>query len=96
VKLTDVIRRPLITEKTTIQREDGRTVVFQVAAGANKIEIKQAVEQLLGSKVESVRTALAHGKFKRQGRFAGRRSDWKKAYVRLKDGEKLPEFLAGA
>jgi large subunit ribosomal protein L23 len=96
VKLTDVIRRPLITEKTTIQREDGRTVVFQVAAGANKIEIKQAVEQLLGSKVESVRTALAHGKVKRQGRFAGRRSDWKKAYVRLKDGEKLPEFLAGA
>jgi large subunit ribosomal protein L23 len=96
VKLTDVIRRPLITEKTTIQREDGRTVVFQVAAHANKIEIKQAVEQLLGSKVESVRTALAHGKFKRQGRFAGRRSDWKKAYVRLKDGEKLPEFLAGA
>jgi large subunit ribosomal protein L23 len=96
VKLTDVIRRPLITEKTTIQREDGRTIVFQVAADANKIEIKQAVEQLLGSKVESVRTALAHGKFKRQGRFAGRRSDWKKAYVRLKEGEKLPEFLAGA
>lgn len=96
MKLTDVIRRPLITEKTTIQREDGRTVVFQVAVGANKIEIKRAVEQLLGSKVESVRTALAHGKFKRQGRFAGRRSDWKKAYVRLKAGEKLPEFLAGA
>jgi large subunit ribosomal protein L23 len=96
VKLTDVIRRPLITEKTTIQREDGRTVVFQVAADANKVEIKRAVEKLLGSKVESVRTAIAHGKVKRQGRFAGRRSDWKKAYVRLKDGEKLPEFLEGA
>jgi large subunit ribosomal protein L23 len=96
MKLTDVIRRPLITEKTTILREDGRTVVFQVAAGANKIEIKRAVEKLLGSKVAEVRTALAHGKFKRQGRFAGRRSDWKKAYVRLKDGEKLPEFLEGA
>jgi len=96
VKLTDVIRRPLITEKTTIQREDGRTVVFQVAADANKVEIKRAVEKLLGSKVESVRTAIAHGKVKRQGKFAGRRSDWKKAYVRLKDGEKLPEFLEGA
>ena len=96
MKLTDVIRRPLITEKTTILREDGRTVVFQVAAGANKIEIKRAVEKLLGSKVAEVRTALAHGKIKRQGRFAGRRSDWKKAYVRLKDGEKLPEFLEGA
>jgi large subunit ribosomal protein L23 len=96
MKLTDVIRRPLITEKTTILREDGRTVVFQVAAGANKIEIKRAVEKLLGSKVAEVRTALAHGKVKRQGRFSGRRSDWKKAYVRLKDGEKLPEFLEGA
>jgi large subunit ribosomal protein L23 len=96
VKLTDVIRRPLITEKTTIQREDGRTVVFQVAADANKVEIKRAVEKLLGSKVESVRTAISHGKIKRQGKFAGRRSDWKKAYVRLKDGEKLPEFLEGA
>jgi large subunit ribosomal protein L23 len=96
MKLTDVIRRPLITEKTTIQREDGRTMVFQVAADANKVEIKQAVEKLLGSKVESVRTALAHGKVKRQGRFSGRRPDWKKAYVRLREGEKLPEFLEGA
>jgi large subunit ribosomal protein L23 len=95
VKLTDVIRRPLVTEKTTILREDGRTIVFQVATGANKIEIKQAIEKLLGSKVESIRTAMAHGKVKRQGRFSGRRSDWKKAYVRLKLGEKIPEFLEG-
>jgi large subunit ribosomal protein L23 len=96
VKLTDVIRRPLITEKTTILREDGRTIVFHVASAANKIEIKQAIEKLLGSKVESIRTSVAHGKIKRQGRFSGRRSDWKKAYVRLKDGEKIPEFLEGA
>jgi large subunit ribosomal protein L23 len=96
MKLTDVIRRPLITEKTTILREDGRTIVFQVATGANTIEIKQAIEKLLGSKVESIRTAMAHGKVKRQGRFSGRRSDWKKAYVRLKLGEKIPEFLEGA
>jgi large subunit ribosomal protein L23 len=96
VKLTDVIRRPLITEKTTILREDGRTIVFQVATGANKIEIKQAIEKLFGSKVESIRTSVAHGKVKRQGRFSGRRSDWKKAYVRLREGEKIPEFLEGA
>jgi large subunit ribosomal protein L23 len=96
VKLTDVIRRPLVTEKTTILREDGRTIVFQVAADASKVEIRHAIEKLLGSKVESVRTAIAHGKIKRQGRFSGRRPDWKKAYVRLKDGEKIPEFLEGA
>jgi large subunit ribosomal protein L23 len=96
MNLTDVIRRPLITEKTSILREDGRTIVFQVAPRANKTEIKRAIERLLGSKVESVRTSIAHGKVKRQGRFAGRRSDWKKAYVRLRPGEKMPEFLEGA
>ena len=96
MKLTDVIRRPLITEKTTVAREDGRTLVFQVAMDANKIDIKRAVEQLFGSKVANVRTSLAHGKIKRQGRYAGRRSDWKKAYVTLREGEKLPEFLEGA
>lgn len=96
MKLTDVIRRPLITEKTTLLREDGQTIVFEVAAGATKVEIKQAVEKLLGSKVAGVRTAIAHGKFKRQGRFMGQRPDWKKAYVRLRDGEKIPEFLEGA
>jgi large subunit ribosomal protein L23 len=96
MKLTDVIRRPLITEKTTIIRDDGRTIVFQVAKDANKIDIRRAVEQLLGAKVESVRTSLAHGKMKRQGRYVGRRSDWKKAYVKLREGEKMPEFLQGA
>jgi large subunit ribosomal protein L23 len=96
MKLTDIIRRPLITEKTTLLREAGRTVVFEVAAGATKIDIKRAVETLLGSKVEHVRTAIAHGKVKRQGRFSGQRSDWKKAYVKLRAGEKLPEFFEGA
>ncbi len=96
MKLTDVIRRPLITEKTTLLREDGQTVVFEVARDANKIQIKQAIEKLLGAKVADVRTALAHGKMKRQGKFQGRRSDWKKAYVTLREGEKMPEFLEGA
>jgi len=96
MELTDVIRRPLITEKTSILREDGRTIVFQVASAANKTEVRRAVELLLGSKVDSVRTAIAHGKVKRQGRYAGRRSDWKKAYVKLREGAKMPEFLEGA
>ena len=97
MKLTEVIRRPLITEKTSIMRgEDGRTIVFHVAVGANRTEIKRAVEKLLGSKVATVRTAIAHGKIKRQGRFSGQRSDWKKAYVTLREGEKMPEIFEGA
>ncbi|HJO17492.1 MAG: 50S ribosomal protein L23 [Vicinamibacterales bacterium] len=96
MKLTEVIRRPLITEKTTVMREDGLTLAFQVAMNATKIEVKQAVEQLFKIKVASVRTSITHGKTKRQGRFVGQRPDWKKAYVRLRDGEKMPEFLEGA
>ena len=96
MKLTDVIRRPLVTEKTTLIREENRTLVFEVASGATKVDIKRAVEKLLGSKVAAVRTAISHGKMKRQGRFVGQRSDWKKAYVKLREGEKIPEFLEGA
>ena len=96
IKVTDVVRRPLITEKTSILREDGRTIVFEVATGANKTQIRRAIEQLLGSKVARVRTNIAHGKIKRQGRYAGRRPDWKKAYVTLREGQKMPEFLEGA
>ena len=96
MKTTDVIRRPLITEKTSLLREDGRTIVFHVAPHANKVEIKRAVEQLLGAKVAAIRTSIVHGKVKRQGRYAGQRPDWKKAYVTLREGEKMPEFLEGA
>ena len=96
MKLTDVIRRPLITEKTTIARELSTVIVFQVASDATKIDVKNAVEKLLGAKVASVRTGIMHGKIKRQGRFAGQRSDWKKAWVRLKAGEKVPEIFEGA
>ena len=78
MKLTDVIRRPLVTEKTTLMREIGRTIVFEVATDATKVDVRRAVEKLLGSKVETVRTALAHGKMKRQGRFVGQRSDWRR------------------
>ena len=96
MKLTEVIRRPLVTEKTTVMKEDGRTLVFEVARQANKLDVKRAVETLLGPKVALVRTSIAHGKQKRQGQFVGRRSDWKKAYVVLREGEKLPDFADNA
>jgi large subunit ribosomal protein L23 len=96
MKPTEVIRRPLVTEKTTIAREQGgEVVVFEVATGATKIDVRRAVEKLFGVKVANVRTQIAHGKFKRQGRFEGQRPDWKKAWVRLKAGEKAPDFIEG-
>ena len=95
MKPTDVIRRPLVTEKTTIARESGEVVVFEVARAATKVDVRRAVEKLFGTKVASVRTQIGHGKFKRQGRFEGQRPDWKKAWVRLKAGEKVPDFIEG-
>jgi len=96
MKLTDVITRPLVTEKSTVLRETSNTLIFEVARNATKLDIKRAVEKLFGTKVADVRTSINHGKVKRQGRFSGRRSDWKKAWVRLRDGEKVPEVLEGA
>ena len=96
MKITDVIRRPIITEKTSVARDAGNTIVFEVAKDATKVDIKKAVESLFGSKVATVRTSITHGKVKRQGKFEGRRSDWKKAWVRLRAGEKVPDFLEGA
>ena len=91
-----VIRRPLVTEKSTLQRETGANVIaFEVAPGANKIQVKNAVEELFKVKVEEVRLFNVRGKMKRMGRFAGKRRDWRKAYVRLKEGEKAPEFFEG-
>jgi len=94
--LYEVIRRPLITEKSTLLKETQRSVCFEVHRDATKPEIKKAVEALFGVKVENVRVANVHGKLKRQGRFAGRRPDWKKAYVVLKQGEKMIEFFEQA
>lgn len=96
MKATDVIRRALVTEKTTLMREQGQIIAFEVAMRATKVDVKRAVQQLLGAKVADVRTSIVHGKIKRQGRFAGQRPDWKKAYVRLRAGESVPEFLEGA
>ena len=91
--LYEVIRRPLITEKTTALKETQRSLCFEVHKDASKPEIKKAVESLFGVKVADVRVANVHGKVKRQGRYVGRRADWKKAYVVLKPGEEMIEFF---
>jgi large subunit ribosomal protein L23 len=94
--LYEVIRRPLLTEKSTLLKEAQRTLVFEVHRDATKPEIKKAVEALFDTKVEEVRVAVMHGKMKRQGRYAGRRPDWKKAFVVLKEGAKSVEFFEQA
>lgn len=88
-----VIRRPLITEKGLGVKETENTLVFEVAPAASKTEVKQAVELLFKVKVASVRTATLVGKERRRGKYTGYRPDWKKAYVRLKAGEKMPEYV---
>ena len=92
----DVIRRPLLTEKSTLLKESQNTLVFEVHSDATKPEIKKAVETLFERKVADVRVLRVHGKLKRQGRYAGRRPDWKKAFVVLKKGEKPVEFFEQA
>lgn len=90
-----VIRRPLVTEKSTIMREGEGVLAFEVDPSANKIDVKRAVEQLFKVKVADVRVMNIRGKMKRMGRFVGKRTDWRKAYVRLQAGEKTPDFFEG-
>ncbi len=87
-----VLVLPLLTEKITALREKTNTVGFIVHPNANRVQIKQAVEALLKVKVEKVNVLNIRGKVKRLGRFSGRRSDWKKAFVTLKKGEKLEMY----
>jgi large subunit ribosomal protein L23 len=96
MRIQDIVRRPLITEKSTVQREGTNTIAFEVDSRANKIEIQRAVETQFKVKVADVRIVNMHGKVRRQGRFAGRRPDWKKAYVKLAPGEKTLDFFEGA
>jgi large subunit ribosomal protein L23 len=95
MRVQDIIRRPLITEKSTHQREGENVLAFEVDSRANKIEIQRAVEAQFKVKVSDVRVANCHGKVRKQGRFAGRRPDWKKAFVRLAPGEKTIDFFQG-
>lgn len=87
-----VLQKPIITEKGLDAKERRRTLVFRVHPDANKVEIKRAVQSVFKVKVQSVHTANFHGKMRRRGRTFGFRLDWKKAYVKLKAGEKMPEY----
>ena len=88
-----IILRPVITEKSTLMKEVNREICFEVDPRANKIEIKQAVESLFNVKIESVRIMKQRGKMRRVGRNQGRTKDWKKAYLKLKEGEKMIEYF---
>ncbi len=88
-----IVLRPIVTEKTADAKESTNTVCFQVARGANKIEVRRAVEALFGVKVVDVRVMNVAGKVRKYGRYSGRRPDWRKAYVRLAAGEKTIEFF---
>ena len=90
-----LIRRPLISEKSTRIKETTNTICFEVDRRANKIQVRKAVEKLFGVKVAQVRLANRQGKWKRMGKFLGQRKAWKKAYVRLAAGEKSIEFFEG-
>ena len=86
------MRAPHVSEKATVNADENGTFVFKVAKDANKLEIKKAVEALFEVKVKSVRTANVKGKSKFFGRVAGKRADWKKAYVSLEEGQDI-DFL---
>ena len=88
----DIIRRPVVTEKGVTAKDEHATLCFEVAPEADKTQVKQAVEKLFKVKVADVRTSNIEGKMRRRGRFVGYKPDWKKAYVKLKDGEKVPDF----
>ena len=90
----EIIKRPLDTEKLDRMRDRENKFAFEIDLKANKTEVKQAVETLFKVKVAAVRTSNVAGKERRRGKFAGFRPDWKKAYVRLKAGEKMPEYVS--
>ncbi len=88
----DIIRRPVVTEKTTLQKELNNQVTFEVDKRANRVEIKDAVEKAFNTKVQQVRTIQIKGKVKQRGRIVGKRKDWKKAIVTLMPGQKIDFF----
>lgn len=90
--LYEVLRRPLVTEKTSAMKAEANKIVFEVHTGANKIEVKKAVEGLFSVKVTDVQTMVVRGKPKRVGRSTGRRKNWKKAVVTLEEGTDLDVF----
>ena len=91
----EIIIRPLITEKTSIQKEMNNQLSFEVDRRANRIEIKQAIESIFNVRVAGVKTMQVTGKIKQRGRITGKRRDWKKAIVKLMPGERI-DFFEGA
>ncbi|MDG1481871.1 MAG: 50S ribosomal protein L23 [Myxococcota bacterium] len=91
-ELRDILRRPLITEKSALQMNLENTYIFEVGLESNKLQIKSAVESYFGVEVSDVRTLIVRGKSKRFGRHTGKRSNWKKAYVKLAEGHSLNFF----
>lgn len=87
-----VIKRPITTEKTTIQKEASNQVSFEIDRQANRVEVKKAVEQIFNVGVSQVRTQQIKGKVKRRGRVIGKRRDWKKAIVTLMPGQRIDFF----
>ncbi|MBP1751774.1 MAG: rplW [Geobacteraceae bacterium] len=92
MNIYEVIKRPLVTEKTTLEKDNKNVIAFEVAREANKIEVKDAVEKIFNVVVEEVNTVNIAGKRKRTGKNTGKRSNWKKAYVTLKEGSKVDFF----
>lgn len=92
MNINAIIKRPVVTEKGVAKRDAERTLCFEVTPDANKTQIKAAIESLFKVKVEEIRTMNNVGKLRRRGRFAGYRPNFKKAYVRLKPGQKMPEY----
>ncbi|MEW5736031.1 MAG: 50S ribosomal protein L23 [Thermodesulfobacteriota bacterium] len=90
----EIIRRPLVTEKTTLQKEQANQLTFEVAIKANKVEIARAIEKIFNVKVLDVQTLRVLGKTKRRGKTLGKKNDWKKAVVRLSPGSRI-EFFDG-
>jgi large subunit ribosomal protein L23 len=88
----EIIKRPLITEKTSIQKEMHNQLTFEVDRRANRIEIKRAIETVFNVRVSAVKTIQVTGKIKQRGRIIGKRRDWKKAIVRLMPGERIDFF----
>lgn len=88
----DIIRRPLITEKTSIQKATSNQLTFEVARRANRVEIRKAIESIFNVNVASVRTMQVKGKVKQRGRIVGKRRNWKKAIVKLMPGERIDFF----
>jgi large subunit ribosomal protein L23 len=88
----DIIKRPLITEKTSIQKENYNQITFEVDRKANRVEIKRAIENIFNVNVATVKTMQIKGKTKQRGRIVGKRRDWKKAIVKLMPGERIDFF----